>query len=243
MRRRRRRRWYWLPNRGIAGASGAVDQTEKTSADFLVVNLNTNGTVATAIDSVTFDNPQDTSLAGAGADQPMADFLRNAYMLRRIVGNVFVHPIVASAAEGYAGVFCTFGMLVARADEIADGAIPIGTFTQAEINQNYGPQHTDNVREPYIFRRSWILSTPRQDANVGPEHFPATNAGYGSAYEGTFVDQKTLRRIDGDNRLWAVFSARTYPVGSAHSATVSYTAFFDFRYLARPTSTAKSGAF
>jgi len=245
MRRRRRRRFYWLPNLGIQGATGGglVAQTEIMSHDFLTALVQTNGGVTTAITDVTFDDPRGANLADTAVTTPMAEFLRSGYMLRRVVGNLFVHPIVTSSPEGYSAAIVTFAMFVARADEATDNIAPIGSLTGPEQTQNYDPTHNDNVREPYLFRRTWILGTPFTTTGDGTNKFPTTNAGYGSAYEGTFVDQKTLRRVDGDNRLWAVLSARNYPVGAAHTSTVSIRAHFDFRYLGRPISTAKRGAF
>jgi len=240
--RRRRRRFFWLPNLGIAGSTSGLAQDEKMSWDFLTVTIPGNGTVNTSITDVTFDDPSDTSAAGTTANRPMADFLRSGYMLRRVVGHLFVNFEPITAVELIQAVACTFGLFVARADETNDNQIPIGAGNQSEINQNYGPQNNDNVREPYLFRRSWIIGNPLATA-VGPSRYPPTSADYPSGLDGSFVDQKTLRRVDGDNRLWAVFSARTFPIGLAHSGNAQMRATFDFRYLGRPISYSKKGSF
>jgi len=176
------------------------------SWDELTVTVPQSGLVTAAIVDVTFDSPMDTSVGTATVQTPMSDFLRSSYMLRRICGSIFVSltNTAGIGADDASAVAVTYALFVARSDETNDNAIPIGAGNQAEINQNYGPQQADNVREPYIFQRSWILGNQSLFAarpTVGAVRFPFNNAGYGSAYEGTFVDQKTLRRVDGDNRL------------------------------------------
>jgi len=140
-------------------------------------------------------------------------------------------------------------MFVARADEATEIAAvpqPIGATTQAQINENYSPQNVDNVREPWIFHRNWVLGAASRAAAApgdGIAHFPTNNSGYGSAYEGTFVDQKTIRKIEGDNRLWHVLSARTMPQNALHDGTNLIIMTSMLRLLGRPARTRQKGAF
>lgn len=209
------------------------------------VNVNQNGTVTSSILDVTFDFPRDTALASTAVDSPMAEFLRGAYMLRRVVGSVFVSlslPL-GIGADDLTGAAVTYGLFVARADEVNDNAIPIGAGNQAEINQNYNPQNNENVREPYIFQRSWILGTNNVASRPGEGaiRFPMNNAGYGSAMEGTHVDQRTLRRIEGDNRLWHIVSVRNYPLREVHTTGNPFVRVNTaLRFLGRPASMARA---
>jgi len=240
MRRRRRRRWYWLPTQGIAGID-ALD-SEATYWDSFVVPINQTGVENIVIRDFTFDSPFDVD--DAAANDPMSLFLRSGYMLRRVVGNVYVHLEATSAGGSGTGVQAaavTYAMFVAREDQAT--VQPPGTTSVAFASQNYGPQHVNNVREPYIFHRNWIIGFPNATgfANLSNRLYPPTNAGYGSAYEGSFVDQKTLRRIDGDNRLWHCIQVRHHPFNTTHDGAVNLVATVMLRILGRPITAAKSG--
>jgi len=249
-RRRRRSRFQWLPTQGLLGTDGFTPQTEHVSWDEFVINPPNSSSTIGEIRDVTFDVPRDNSLTSTNTETSMSDFLRSGYLLRRVVGNVFVHFSNTQGVGGddLGGVIVTYAMFVARADEVPDAIRPIGSNGTAEIIQNYGPQNADNVREPYIFVKNWVLgnqSLLSARPTSGVVRFPITNASYGSAMEGTFLDQKTLRRVDGDNRLWHIVQARGYPLGEVHSTgspEVVLTACL--RYLGRPSrGTRPKGSF
>lgn len=212
------------------------------SWDEFTVTVPQSGLANSAIRDVTFDFPRDEALASIGVDQPMADFLRSSYMLRRICGNVFVSVsnVTGVGGDDLSAVAVSYAMFVARADEVNNHAIPIGAGNAQEIQQNYNPQSALTVREPYIFVKNWILGNSSLFAarpTSGPVRFPQTNATYGSAMEGTFIDQKTLRRISDDNRLWHIVSVRGYPLREVHTTgNLVVTVNPALRYLGRPAS-------
>jgi len=255
MRRRRRRRYFWLPELGRTGIGAAGE--DDVYWDLFGVVLNSTGASEIAINDITFDIPKDNTNAGTVVTDPMSDFLRSGYMLRRVVGNVYLSLDVSTSGSGGGSIkaaIVTYGIFVARAGENPIGAFdapPIGTEAAGAavvINQKtqYGPQHIDNVREPFLFHRNWVLGNRDVAASIpgfGQAAFPSNNAGYGSAFEGTFIDQKTLRRVDGDNRLYHTLQVRTYPLNAIHNGAASVTGTVALRFLGRPISTAKRGAF
>jgi len=240
MRRRRRRRFYWLPTQGIAGVGGA--ESEAVSWDEFIVPIPSGGGNGTSILDVTFDQPPE--LGGVAVTDPMANFLRSGYMLRRVVGNVFVHIEAASngsASTGIQGAAVTYAQFVARAEE--DAVRPIDSATNTARALEYGPQTFANVREPYLLHRNWVIGHGLAGGfgGLGTQFYPKTNAGYGSAFEGTFIDQRTLRRIDGDNRLWHVVQVRHFPFNTTHDGVANVVVTCMLRYLGRPASASKSG--
>jgi len=240
MRRRRRRRFYWLPTQGIAGVGGA--ESEAVSWDQFVVPIFATGGQATTILDVTFDQPPE--LGGIAVTDPMANFLRSGYMLRRVVGNVFCHIEATSnggAGTGIQAAAVTYAQFVARAEE--DAVRPIDSATNTARSLEYGPQTFANVREPFLFHRNWILGHGLAGGfgDLQALAYPQNNAIYGSAFEGTFVDQKTLRRIDGDNRLWHCVQVRHFPFNTTHDGTANVIVTCMLRYLGRPATASKSG--
>jgi len=245
-RRRRRRKFSWLPTQGLLGAAGGVAQVEHVSWDGFIVPASPAGTTFVDIRDVTFDVPADLAIPSTSTQTPMADFLRSGYMLRRVCGNVFVDLSNESAVGGddLSAVAVTYAMFVARADENVDNTLPIGAGTLAEAIQNYGPQNGDNVREPFIFVKNWILGNNSLFAarpTSGAVRYPQTNAGYPGGMEGTFLDQKTLRRIDGDNRLWHCVQTRGFPLGQIHTTgNINISVSTQLRFLGRPVAMSRT---
>lgn len=247
--RRRKRRYLWLPAQGIAGAAAENPTLNGLyGGDFFDINIPNDGTVVTVTRDITFDQPPEETNTGAiNVNTPMAVFLRSAYMLRRVVGHLFASIFnIDPGADDINACIATYGMLVARADE-ADPTRPVLAATNGERTVNYSPQHVDNLVEPYIFQRTWVLGNAQRRTaapGVNGVQFPSTNAQYGSAREGTHLDAKTMRRVDGDNRLWHVVSVRTYPVGTVSTtSTTRFSLTTQLRLLGRATPLRRQGSF
>jgi len=245
--RRRKKRFYWLPVQGINGSTGSgVPLGESFAGDFFTSAVQVGGGVDVLIRDITFDAPIGTDQTAEITQQSgMERFLRSAYLLRRVVGHIFVEcNDLSPGADDPGGLMVTYFMCVART-EAGDFTLPAGGTTAAERRVNFNPQQVDNIREPYLFQRTWVLGNPTRRAaapSSAAVQYPHTNAGYGSAREGTHVDCRTLRRIDGDNRLWHGIAFRTYPIGAVSTTggmTVQCTTFL--RLLGRPTTQTKSG--
>lgn len=240
MRKRRRTKFTWLPGDGTTVTAGAIQQD--VVAFSLQVNLGTgtdsalsSGLVSNVI--ADFNPPEDTGQTS------MADSLGSEYLLKRIVGKVFVEAF----QEGIVGQATTFtlgeqnsaivscGFFVApysydtatRAPNIGQ---PIGIEGDPHITP-YNPNLVQVIREPWIWRRSWLLtpggslgawdypgaqhqSTIAADFALGAGTFPSNNTGFPGVLDGPHVDAKTARRIRKHERLWFAMQGTLMPEGS-----------------------------
>jgi len=229
--RRRRTRYTWLPTDGLFLTANNDFDTANIPWTLTVPNT---GAPTVAITRVTFDSPTNQEGGAIDFNTNLGEILNNEYIIRRIVGNCFAEfppqrnangdPSLVSAVNLAAGIF------IARAEDEATAAgivRPIGTGTIQQSWNNYGPHAFSTIREPWIWRRQWILGNPAARArnagqaaanaavgvtggaaavgNFGAEH-PSTNTLY-SAGSDAHIDQQTMRRVGNDNRLWCVVAA------------------------------------
>jgi len=265
---RRRPRYTWLPINGIfltaTGEFGTANFTGQLSVP-------ADGTAATLIEEITFDSPAafDSTSGGLTADSNLGDAIANEWFLRRVVGNCFASvpwqrdsdndPSTAQAINVTAGLF------VARAEsEAISPATPISSATAGARWNNYGPHALATVREPWIWRRQWILGNPafraRADAvaaanttistpsssvvGLGAE-YPSTNVHYAQG-SNQQIDQKTMRRVRDDCRLWSVISAfNTQNVAAIQEVQTATRIFitWDLRLLGALRRARNTGAF
>lgn len=214
VRRRRKTKYTWLPTLGAdKSATGADELTFSNgfswsaTADKTDVALPAN----IALFPLVEDTPQEEVV---GAGNPLVTFIGNDYVIKRIVGKIFVE-CEKVAADTYRSVVVTAGMFVARVDDqSAGGALPVGASTTTLALHNYDPNFVDNIREPWIWRRSWILSNPSStnaDATQAIHgNFPSSNCNFGSVQDGPHIDAKTGRRIRNDERLFFAATARGF---------------------------------
>lgn len=265
---RRRRRFTWLFSNGTAleGREGiadfvatpftlALDVDEQNDITHEILPLNP------------FDQPVEPeptiNVLGPTPQVTLADILGSEYVTERIVGNCWA--VAANTAGPAAGqtnnVLVAVGIFVARADGTnvnrpigPDPALAAGLD---ERSRSYNPLDAETQREPWMFRRCWMLSSRQNSVNINQvtaatsmplqrTSFPITTAGYHGLWTGPFFDVKSKRRIRQDDRLWLVLSAQLVPPPAVAPAvppsTVRVEATFDFRILgalrkARQTST------
>lgn len=119
------------------------------------------------------------------------------------------------------GIYAGAAFFTARSeDEAIDENSPIGSGVLANELLSYSPLNDINIREPWIFRRTWVLgngfsATPGQTfSRQITAHLPANNlfAYAGGAPSGPFFDSRMKRRVHKDDRLWFVFAVRSYPI-------------------------------
>lgn len=259
--RRRRRPGTWFPNVGTSGPAGDPDNDDYGRWFTLTAPANPVDSQELIID-LTFDQPEeDEAAAGGLARQSLSDIIGSEYILKRIVGNFFAALDQATTeVEGAGfGVVLTAGFFVARAEdsstEAADVSLPIGTETALETRENYSPAQASTIREPWIWRRRWILGnnfrnfiTPN---GQGVTQFPATTSGFhSSAMSGPFIDARTIRRVNQDDRLWFVATARSVgPVWSSPFSNPTAVAnqvvncHLDYRLYGSLTRAKARGAF
>lgn len=210
-RRTRRPTVVWLPNDvtnriQLGGAATAGAENGGFQLAFLV---SSGGALTghTAVIPVVKDEPQNVT----GTTETLSDLEGSAYRLRRIVGKIFVQPaqISAAAVAGTSFSFMvTAGFIILRVDD--SGAI------LAANADAYNPQALDAVRDPWIWRRSWVVSNVAgiATANLGvPDSvqliWPESNVqGYGGGVlDGPHIDAKTARIVSDEERLFLAVSA------------------------------------
>jgi len=212
---------------------------------------------ATVVDifPVTTDTP--IQLAGATTTDNMSEIMGNDYFLRRLVGKIHASMQQKRNASNDPSTpqACVFacGFFVARADDAGGNQQqPIGAATPAERRTNYSPIGLDTIREPWIWRRTWVLSNPAQSKitqapntqaeNIDAVGFPTSTGGYGSVMDGPHFDAKTLRRVSNDDRLWFAFANFAFPVGTTDQDGL-VQGFLDLRILGAMRKAKNRGVF
>lgn len=202
MRTRRRRKYTWFPQLGFQGAQPENDTTVLPITPAVVPGSGALSDVV--IFPIVPDTPKDTPTAGT---ENLDDFIGNEYLLKRIVGRVWFAAGFndSTAPNVILDIAVGIGFFVARADRTAAaGASPIGTATAVERKENYGPLTLQNTREPWIWRRVWLVSNSTIVAATNaivPGNYPRNNLD-GSVAEGSHIDAKTARRVGDDDRLF-----------------------------------------
>jgi len=136
------------------------------------------------------------------------------WFLRRIVGKINLFVLAGTAtptqAAQWGSIFVTLGFFVARA--LDEDPTNVG-LQDNEVD----PQNADNIRQPWLWRRTWTLSDTSNSAFSGTamvQPFPGTTCGYGSVAEGGHIDAKTMRRIRREERLWYCMSVVGADIGA-----------------------------
>lgn len=236
--RRRRRAVTWLPTLGTAGP---VETNDNASGRAFSLDTPPDGTTEVAITALTFDVPRDADSAALTIDT-LADIIGSEYMLRRIVGKCFANSLLDS--EGPAAILFGAGFFVARAadeQQAQEGNQPIGSQSPSERVENYNPLSDDCIREPWIWRRVWILG--RDGAGEGAPSFPSTTVGYGSVQDGPHIDAQTMRRVGNDERLWFAVAARNFPIAVASTSPGQIFGYLDYRLLGSLLKARNRGVF
>lgn len=243
--RRRREAVTWFPNIGTHPA-----EADAISSLAFTLTANNNTENITGVLPLTFDYPQEGNDLDPTVDG-LSEIIGSEYICKRIVGKLFAYAQGDADTNNEAILFGA-GIFVARADPITgpNGAnSPIGRVN--EIDDNYGPLSMDTTREPWMWRRTWILgnqtyATVRANAglNARAAVYPYSTAGYGSMSDGPHVDVRVKRRVGQDDRLWLALSIRPYPLASTGLASpVDVKGLFDYRILGSLRKAKNSSAF
>lgn len=262
--RRRRSRGTWFPTVGTAG-EGA---TNFNGRQFNITHPAASAELLTIISPITFDQPFEGDAIDP-TDASLADIVGSEYVLQRIVGKLWItRQANVSAGTGLEVNPCMLvgaGFFVARANDAAVGGgpdTPIGSATEAERRDNYSPLEVDTVREPWIWRRTWLLGTaglgsvqnpavgglevrrPVAEADSFVAGFPASTAFYGSVADGPHIDSKVKRRVGQDNRLWFAVSAVPWPIGEETAGDgTNLPGYLDYRIFGSLRKAKGSSAF
>lgn len=142
------------------------------------------------------------------------------WVLKRLVGKAHFWALADSFVPtvDWEMLKLTLGFFVARAIDEQPSDIDL---VSAEVD----PQNVDNIRQPWIWRRSWVLANPvwtrTASAPIGGFDFPTSNMEYGSVADGPHIDSKVSRRIMRDQRLW--LAASVTGINNSGSLSVSST--------------------
>lgn len=202
--RRRRPAVSWLP---ILGTTYGAAPSEVLNPSRFTLTLPIDGHSDTYLQAITYDFPPEQALASA-TFQSLSDFEGSAYRLRRIVGNLKLMFRQGGPLEQQdilmRSCYAAAGFMVLKVDE--------ETGNPLAVNSQYGPLNEDNIRDPWIWRRTWLFGN---NTNPSPGtaytstlmNAPSCNDYIGGNSQGSQIDQKTGRVIMPDERLFFMCQA------------------------------------
>lgn len=234
-RRTRKERVVWLPadinNRLGLGGAPAIDGLQSAVLQGIVSTPpgSVIGFATTELFPIVKDNPQNI----AAATQTLSDLEGSAYRLRRIVGKIFIST---PQGDNIVAAGSPTAFLVVAGFIILD-VLPDGTPKSA-LTTDYNVQALDNIRDPWIWRRSWIVQNVVGNNAAGAgalpfeDLFPPTNLAYSGVLDGPHVDAKTARNVSDEQRLFLAMTvvALNGDAGGVTQNDVSFLA--DLRVLA-----------
>jgi len=235
MRRRRRFKGTWFPHFGTEYGSGPEDVRDSS---VLYDTLHLGGqdgavhqTIALLPDEPTENFDDET--------RTLADTLGSEYALRRIVGK-FICAISTTTGEIPSNtVQVGLGFFVSRVDPDLPG-LPIGAHDAGDVvtsasdvslYEAYNPLALAATRQPWIWRRTWPIEAAGAVANPT---LPPSNVYFGSVLDGPHIDAKTRRRVQHDERLFAVIGMEWFPTtagGEADTGSLQIRYSLDLRFF------------
>lgn len=220
--RRRKARVVWLPQTN----SNSVDATNRSTWSIATVAAPAAGPPGVIEVPIVQDGIASDPL---NPNSSLADIEGSGYRLRRIVGKIYCFIAqTQSSGEDIWGV--TAGFIVRRIDPSTGAAV--AAFAG---NTNIDPSDIENGMDPWIWRRSWLLSNYEISTSItattgGQDStwvHSAGGANYGRLYpggnaEGPHVDQKTARIVGPEERLFLDVSATPIIASQDTSLVVIY---------------------
>lgn len=225
--RRRRPQVQWMPSLGTEPGVEGVQYPQWPAAQYDCALTVAGRDPETVVQALTWDYPTEESIIAQSAIPSLADWEQSAWRLRRIVGKLFIGYALAGAAPAVAA---TAGFIVLKVNE------DDGTPLKAADVTAYAPDTVGSIRDPWIWRRSWILGhgfveqSGFTSNNASLAGAPAHNMLYGSVADGPHIDAKTNRRIGPEERLFMVLTVRNLCTLSAQDNSQVYW-YLDYRLL------------
>jgi hypothetical protein len=222
--RKRRFKGTWLPVVGqFENDTGGPTFPRRDS-------LTANGVVPpVSIFPITYDVPQDNDQINPGqAGAGMGEIIGNEYALRRIVGKCFCLRqelrVGTQTTDNGRAIVVAAGFFIARAQDQFDGDVdlPVGAGAGGAVNDTqrrdlFGPLEMGTMREPWIWRRTWVLGAgwnPTDAAEAfGSSFLFGSNVHGGSVMDGPHVDARTRRRVKQQERLYFAWSFAPFQDG------------------------------
>lgn len=242
--RRKRAKYIWLPSQWSFEDTGADTPTNAIpNALPVAVSGAPNITFSPVLLDSTLEDT-DVSNFTSPTNVTITDIVQaNEYFLKRIVGNLWL-ALTPSDQSDMPAALIEAGLFVSRADD-TNPETPMGAA--ASPFAGFDPAHPDTTREPWIWKKSWILSNQSTSSNSGYAWGGVTNFGIydpGLRGGGNTIDQKTARRVKSDERLWFAISTRCWPPQSNPYSTqlqLEYTR--EFRCLGQLRRATSRGVF
>lgn len=235
--RKRKARVVWLPvdieNR-VGKSPQPADNAAVDSSHFIkIFTLNPLGDPALTEEIPVVLDQQNASLGGTAnilTDKTLADVAQSGYRLRRIVGKVWfgiqqdAQPDPQSPTTG----IITAGFIIRHT--AANGA-SMAAVAGGPTGNTISTSTLDNIDDPWIWRRSWLLSNVAS-ANPDANTFPvSSNLVLGSALDGPHVDAKTARIVGPEERLFLSVTCTAID-GTSQGPPVAVICVGDLRVLA-----------
>lgn len=217
--RRRRRSVQWLPNT-VTNRAGVNFYFDSVVVDPTFETRRTN------LYMLTNDYPA-SAIRTAGQVTSLADWEGSAYRLRRFVGKFICamsNTQPDQAQESVTAAVITAGLMVIRVDEAAGAPL--------RLPDAYSPMGLDNVQDPWIWRRTWVLQNDFSNNPIAASwQFPRCNADYGGGMQdGCHIDAKVGRVIRDEERL--AFLVSSYNVTGTVALAGEVRFMLDYRILA-----------
>jgi len=190
-RRRRRFNGQWFPTQTNTGDTLLLDQAEPGTHKLSVFQVLLG---SEAINALTTG----LSLSTAGG---LALATHHSYLIKRIVGQIFVGVQSVAGTPDTAIVNVGAGLFVERGD-VGGTTLVAGAYDVKWDPLNFANSYASR----FLWTRSWLLS-PGGDPVEGFSQWPQTNAEYGDIRSGCHVDCKSKARIDYTSNLFLIYSA------------------------------------
>lgn len=244
--RRKRAKYIWLPSQwsfedtGVSTPTNAIDNNLPVG-----VSGDPNITFSPVVlDSTLEDTDVPNFASGQPTDVTITDIVQaNEYFLKRIVGNLWI-GVRQDDQSDMPAALVEAGLFVGRADD-TNPETPMGAA--ASPFAGFDPAHPDTTREPWIWKKSWILSNQQTSSSSSYAWGGAVNYGIydpGLRGGGNTIDQKTARRVRKDERLWLAVSTRCWPPKSTpYNAPLQVDYTREFRCLGQLRRATSRGAF
>lgn len=202
--RRKRAKYTWFPINGSSfGASEGDPYTVNSQFGEVIVPVlditaptTENGGLSILSLVPDFTVNQDNTAANTLLDKVQGQ----EYVLKRIVGKIFVSQRSFGVDEAWPATIVTAGIFVARAIDDSQGEVDLQ-------DNEVDPNDVHNIEQPWIWRRSWKLGDPATTDYALAGAWPTNNAGYPGVMDGPHIDAKVARRVRREHRLWLAVSA------------------------------------
>lgn len=126
------------------------------------------------------------------------------WFLKRLVGKCTIRTFKSTAGTTWRNAMIAAAFFVAKAQD--------DDQEQPDLQPDeYDPLNSQNVRQPWIWRRTWQLSVGSQTfSTFTAAAYPNMNQFGPGVLDGPHIDAKTARRIRREERLWFCVNATGY---------------------------------